>query len=104
MDVGVPRCFNGSPKVVSPALVDPRRGEQTILSASQPPARPGAAPPQIAVIFKNLMARLGHDQFYIQGGDWGSIIGSAIATLYPENVLGFHSNLLLMQVYLWDSV
>ncbi|XP_045762916.1 uncharacterized protein LOC123865744 [Maniola jurtina] len=64
---------------------------------SDAPARPGVAPPQIAVIFKNLMARLGHDKFYIQGGDWGSIIGSAISTLYPNNVLGYHSNLLLVQ-------
>ncbi|XP_023946656.2 juvenile hormone epoxide hydrolase-like [Bicyclus anynana] len=64
---------------------------------SDAPVRRGMAPPQIAVIFKNLMARLGHDKFYIQGGDWGSIIGSAISTLYPDNVLGFHSNLLLMQ-------
>nr|XP_034826126.1 juvenile hormone epoxide hydrolase-like [Maniola hyperantus] len=64
---------------------------------SDAPARPGVAPPQIAVIFKNLMSRLGHEQFYIQGGDWGSIIGSAICTLYPNNVLGYHSNLLLVQ-------
>jgi len=42
---------------------------------------------------KNLMQRLGYDKFFIQGGDWGSVIGSNIATLYPDNVLGYHSNL-----------
>ncbi|CAH2207402.1 jg233 [Pararge aegeria aegeria] len=31
----VPRCWNGSPALVSPALVDPPRGGQTTLSASQ---------------------------------------------------------------------
>ncbi|CAH2233580.1 jg8516 [Pararge aegeria aegeria] len=35
MDVGVPRCWNGSPVLVSAALVDLRRGGQTTLSASQ---------------------------------------------------------------------
>ncbi|CAH2227223.1 jg21986 [Pararge aegeria aegeria] len=35
MDVGVPRCWNSSPVLVSAALVDPQRGGQTTLSASQ---------------------------------------------------------------------
>ncbi|CAH2207644.1 jg27203, partial [Pararge aegeria aegeria] len=35
MDVGVPRCWDGSPELVSAALVDPQRGGQTTLSASQ---------------------------------------------------------------------
>lgn len=42
---------------------------------------------------RNLMLRLGYDKFVIQGGDWGSIIGNSLATLYPENVLGYHSNM-----------
>ncbi|CAH2240272.1 jg2284 [Pararge aegeria aegeria] len=35
MDVGVPRCQNSSHELVSAALVDPKRGGQTTLSASQ---------------------------------------------------------------------
>ncbi|CAH2242245.1 jg25179 [Pararge aegeria aegeria] len=35
MDVGVPRCWNGRPALVSAALVDPRRGGRTTLGASQ---------------------------------------------------------------------
>ncbi|CAH2234848.1 jg13250 [Pararge aegeria aegeria] len=35
MNVGVPRCWNGSPELVSAALVDRQRGGQTTLSASQ---------------------------------------------------------------------
>ncbi|CAH2244904.1 jg22331 [Pararge aegeria aegeria] len=31
----VPRCWNGSPALVSAALVDPQRGGKTTLSASQ---------------------------------------------------------------------
>ncbi|XP_017464111.1 PREDICTED: juvenile hormone epoxide hydrolase 2-like [Rhagoletis zephyria] len=47
----------------------------------------------MAVVLRNLMLRLGHDKFLIQGGDWGSLIGSNIATLRPQNVLGYHSNM-----------
>ncbi|CAH2229038.1 jg329 [Pararge aegeria aegeria] len=35
MDVGVRKCWNGSPALVNAALVDPRRGGRTTLSASQ---------------------------------------------------------------------
>lgn len=38
----------------------------------------------MAVIFKNLMLRLGFNKFYAQGGDWGSIITSHLAGLYPD--------------------
>ncbi|CAH2234984.1 jg18983 [Pararge aegeria aegeria] len=33
--LGVPRCWNESPALVSAALVDPQRGGQTPLNASQ---------------------------------------------------------------------
>lgn len=49
-------------------------------------------PAQIAVVMRNLMLRIGHERFVVQGGDWGSIIGSALATLFPDNVIGYHSN------------
>ncbi|CAH2210971.1 jg14262 [Pararge aegeria aegeria] len=35
LDLEVPRCWNGSPELVSAALVDPQRGGRTTLSASQ---------------------------------------------------------------------
>ncbi|XP_075168336.1 juvenile hormone epoxide hydrolase 1-like [Haematobia irritans] len=47
---------------------------------------------QIAVILRNLMVRLGHEKFIIHGGDWGSIIGSNLAALFPQNTLAYHSN------------
>lgn len=56
-------------------------------------SRPGLGPAQVAVMLRNLMLRLGYDKFFIQGGDWGSVVGSHLATLYPENVLGYHSNM-----------
>ncbi|CAH2227621.1 jg462, partial [Pararge aegeria aegeria] len=55
--------------------------------------RPGMGPTQMGVVLRNLMNRLGFNQFYIQGGDWGSVVGTAIATMYQDEVLGFHTNL-----------
>lgn len=62
---------------------------------SQATNKPGLGVTGIAVIMRNLMLKLGYDRFYIQGGDIGSEVGSALATLYPDNVIGFHSNMLL---------
>ncbi|CAD7077453.1 unnamed protein product [Hermetia illucens] len=60
---------------------------------SQGSAKPGFGIAEIAVVFRNLMFRLGYKKFFVQGGDWGSFIGSNIATLFPEAVLGYHSNM-----------
>lgn len=60
---------------------------------SESAKKPGLGVMEMSIVLRNLMLRLGHDQFYVQGGDWGSIIGSAIATLFPENTLGYHSNM-----------
>ncbi|XP_037945600.1 juvenile hormone epoxide hydrolase 1 [Teleopsis dalmanni] len=60
---------------------------------SQGSSKPGLGPAQVAVIIRNLMLRLGYRKFFVQGGDWGSVIGANIATLYPESVLGYHSNM-----------
>lgn len=45
-------------------------------------------------IFLKLMKRLGYEKFYVQGGDWGSIIVTTMATMYPENILGVHVNMI----------
>ncbi|KAH9634312.1 hypothetical protein HF086_011572 [Spodoptera exigua] len=59
---------------------------------SQAPVRPGLSPHQIAIIMRNLMQRLGHKHYYVQGGNLGHIIGSHMATLFPKEVVGFHTN------------
>lgn len=55
--------------------------------------RPGLGAPQIGVVMRNLMHRLGYKKFYVQGGDWGGIIGSTMATIFPKEVLGLHTNI-----------
>nr|ABD85119.1 juvenile hormone epoxide hydrolase [Spodoptera exigua] len=64
---------------------------------SDPAVRPGLGMPQVAVIFRNLMNRLGHKKYYVQGGDWGAGIVSTMSTLFPEDILGHHSNMLFTQ-------
>lgn len=59
---------------------------------SEGSAKTGFGPAEVAVVLRNLMIRLGHKRFLIQGGDWGSVIGSHLATLFPDNVIGYHSN------------
>nr|XP_017534833.2 epoxide hydrolase 1 isoform X1 [Manis javanica] len=46
-----------------------------------------------ARIFYKLMLRLGFREFYIQGGDWGSLICTNIAQLVPSHVKGLHLNM-----------
>lgn len=60
---------------------------------SQAASKQGLNPLKIAVIMKNLMERIGHQKFYVQGGDWGSFIGNLIATLFQDNVIGVHLNM-----------
>lgn len=39
---------------------------------------------QMSVVLKNLMLRLGHDKYYVQGGDWGAIVIQTMSCLYPQ--------------------
>lgn len=57
-------------------------------------------PAEIAVVLRNLMLRVGHERFVVQGGDWGATLGSHVATLFPENVIGYHSNFCTLQTTL----
>ena len=60
---------------------------------SQAPEKPGCSATHVARIFCKLMKRLGYSKFVYHGGDWGSIIGTKIASMYPNEVLGAHITL-----------
>ncbi|KAJ2944863.1 hypothetical protein O0L34_g1755 [Tuta absoluta] len=60
---------------------------------SQATSKPGLSPLHVAIIMRNLMQRVGFKQYYIQGGDFGHSIGTHMATIFPKEVLGFHTNL-----------
>ncbi|XP_011196467.1 juvenile hormone epoxide hydrolase 2 [Zeugodacus cucurbitae] len=59
---------------------------------SQGASKVNFGPAQMSLVLRNLMLRLGHEKFLVQGGDWGSLLGANIAVLSPQNVLGYHSN------------
>ncbi|XP_041472191.1 epoxide hydrolase 1-like [Lytechinus variegatus] len=60
---------------------------------SEAPHKQGFAAYAAAGIFNKLMLRLGFDKYYVQGGDWGSIITLNMAIMYPSNVKGYHANM-----------
>ncbi|XP_068624270.1 juvenile hormone epoxide hydrolase-like [Battus philenor] len=55
--------------------------------------RPGLGADKVAVVFRNLMNRLGFKKYYVQGGDWGAIITNIMATFFPQEILGYHTNM-----------
>jgi pimeloyl-ACP methyl ester carboxylesterase len=59
---------------------------------SDPPRAPGLHPGRIADRLHTLMRSLGYERYGVQGGDWGAIIGTALALRHPEAVLGVHLN------------
>ncbi|KAG9469903.1 hypothetical protein GDO78_019388 [Eleutherodactylus coqui] len=51
-----------------------------------------------ARIFYKLMLRLGFNEFYLQGGDWGSRITTILSQMKPESVKGLHLNFMTLQM------
>jgi microsomal epoxide hydrolase len=46
----------------------------------------------MADVMVQLMSALGYDRFGVQGGDWGSAIGTALGLHHPRHVVGLHLN------------
>lgn len=62
---------------------------------SGPVAATGWDVPRIALAWAELMTRLGYERFAVQGGDAGSPISLALATMQPDRVVGAHVNMLM---------
>ena len=66
---------------------------------SSPSTVRGLGPVEIGEVFRRLMRRLGHRQYYLQGGDWGAIIVESMSRLAEKRsgdepeVLGMHVNM-----------
>jgi juvenile hormone epoxide hydrolase len=66
---------------IIPLLTTPQPGRSFVFEViapslpgygfSEAAVRPGLGAVQMAVVFKNFMNRLGFEEYYIQGGDWG---------------------------------
>jgi pimeloyl-ACP methyl ester carboxylesterase len=60
---------------------------------SEKPHGPGYDTARIGAIEAKLMARLGYQRYGVQGGDWGSIIGTQVALNDAPHVAGLHLNM-----------
>ena len=47
---------------------------------------------RIATAWVELMKRLGYKEWTAQGGDWGSVVTTALGAMQPEGLLGIHLN------------
>ena len=62
---------------------------------SEQPTTPGVGPRQIGAIFARLMRdTLGYARYAVQGGDWGAVITGAMARDFPDQIVGWHMNML----------
>ena len=60
---------------------------------SDKPKTTGMDVAKIGETWAKLMARLGYDRYAAQGGDWGSMVTTAIAMQDTEHCLGIHLNM-----------
>ena len=57
------------------------------------PTEKGWGPARIADAWDVLMKRLGYDQYFAAGGDWGTIVVELMAVQHPTSLLGIHVNM-----------
>ncbi|XP_015916648.1 epoxide hydrolase 1 [Parasteatoda tepidariorum] len=71
---------------------------------SESPHHKGFNQRAAARIFVTLMTRLGHSKFYIQGGDWGSLIVQLISKFYPNKLMGVHTNMFALRFNFFNII
>ncbi|CAJ0917919.1 unnamed protein product, partial [Mesorhabditis belari] len=57
------------------------------------PKKTGFSQVECARVFHKLMNRLNFKKYYIQGGDWGSMVTSNMARIYKNEILALHLNM-----------
>ena len=60
---------------------------------SAKPTSTGWGPDRMARAWDVLMKRLGYDHYVSQGGDWGSVVATAMGRQAPEGLLAIHVNM-----------
>ena len=60
---------------------------------SDKPAAAGWGVDRIARAWSALMARLGYDRYFAQGGDWGAMITTSIGVQDTAHCMGLHTNM-----------
>jgi len=59
------------------------------------PDKPGWGVEKIAQTWAELMARLGYDAYFAQGGDWGAIVTTNIGRVDPQHCKCIHLNMVV---------
>jgi len=60
---------------------------------SGPTRARGANVQKAGAMIAGVMRALGYDRYFLQGGDWGSIVMSGMARSYPDRVAALHVNM-----------
>lgn len=91
---------------ILPLLTSPREGRDFVFEVicpslpgfgfSEAAHKPGMGAFEMAILMTKLMDRLGFEKYYLQGGDWGSIITTNLAKVFPQKVLGLHLNMAIV--------
>ncbi len=50
---------------------------------------------KIGTVWAQLMAALGYERYFAQGGDWGAIVTSAVGGVDPDHCAGIHLNMVV---------
>ena len=86
-----PRAHGGDPADAFHLVIPSLPG----FGFSGPLADTGWSYGRIAGAFVELMDRLGHDRYGVQGGDIGAFVAPVVGRLAPERVVGVHVNALV---------
>ena len=60
---------------------------------SDKPTSTGWSVDRVATAWSALMARLGYERYFAQGGDWGAAITASIGAQDPDHCIGVHTNM-----------
>jgi pimeloyl-ACP methyl ester carboxylesterase len=93
---GWPSTFADFSRIVEPLARDFHLVIPSIpgFGFSGPTTEPGWGVRRIAAAWAELMRRLGHERYGVQGGDFGALISPEVARLDPDHVVGVHVNAL----------
>lgn len=62
------------------------------------PAAPGWGVERTGMAWATLMARLGYDRWFAQGGDWGAIVTTVMGSQAPAGLAGIHTNMPIARI------
>ena len=84
-----PEAYGGQPEDAYHVVVPSLPG----FGFSQKPSQRGWTVERTGAALSELMQRLGYPRFFVQGGDWGSIVAASMGTRQLDSVRGIHFNM-----------